>query len=151
MTQLPTPSPSGNPRLRVLFADGTQTPGNQFPELLQNLDFVEVVGTTNTSDKVLDLFFKLRPNAVIVSIILPKLDGMEVLRCIKRASPTCDVILLSHAPNTFLQQAANLLGATGLCSIHGSFDELEALLQSCWRNRFGGGGQRRSGLSFSAN
>ncbi|HTL54401.1 MAG TPA: response regulator [Candidatus Limnocylindrales bacterium] len=138
MSPLNNPSQLGNPRLRVLLADGTQVSGNQFTEALQALNFVEIVGSVKTSDQALDLFFKLRPQALVVSIILPKQDGMEVLRCIKRAAPNCDVILLSHAPNTFLEQAGSLLGATGLCSVHDGVDQLQRLLYSCWQRRFVG-------------
>ena len=151
MTEQPKLSKKGSARLRVLFADGTHLPGDPFRESLQKLHFVELVGAVKTSAKALDLFFELRPDVAIVSIILPKLDGMEVLRCIKRAAPNCDVILLSHAPNAFLEQAASLLGATGLCSIHEDFAKLENLLRSCWQLRFCESSQGRPGPSLSSN
>ena len=140
----PTQTP-GTPRIRILLADGTQLVGNDYREALDNLHFVEIVGLAKTSEEALNLFFQRKPDVVVVSIILPKLDGMEVLRCINRASSDCAVILLSHAPNAFLEQAATLLGAAGLCSAHEGVAKLRRLLYGCWCNKFGGGVQGQDG------
>ena len=137
MSDLSLTQTPGTPRIRILLADGTQLVGNDYREAVENLPFVEIVGLAKTSEEALNLFFERKPDVVVVSIILPKLDGMEVLRCINRASSDCPVILLSQTPSAFLEQAAALLGAAGLCSVYEGIADLRRLLYRCWCRKFG--------------
>jgi DNA-binding NarL/FixJ family response regulator len=133
MTDPSKEAPHDKTRLRVLLADGSLDSAKRFYAALERLSFVEIVGEAENSEQTLTLFFKLRPDVVVVSIILSKQDGLEVLRCIKQAAPQCAVILTSYAPQNFLGQAATLLGATALCSSEDGCAQLERVLDQLWR------------------
>jgi DNA-binding NarL/FixJ family response regulator len=128
VTRLGKETSPGKPRLRVLLADGCAASGKRFREAMQRLPFVEIVGETRNSEETLALFFHLKPDVVVVSIILSNQDGLEVLRCIKQAVPLCSVILTSYGPQNFLTQAATLLGATALCCSDDGSAQLEDIL-----------------------
>jgi DNA-binding NarL/FixJ family response regulator len=116
-------------RLRVLLAHESPSICKQFREELRRLPFVELVAEANTSGEALTLFFRARPEAVVLSACLPEQGGFEVLQRVKRAVPDCAVILTSRSPNQFVGEAATLLGAAGICSLTDGVTELRSVIQ----------------------
>jgi DNA-binding NarL/FixJ family response regulator len=128
-----TPSKQGGPsanRMRVLLADGCPAVCSQFREALRQLPFVEIVGEAGTSDEALARFFQVRPDVVVISVVLPGPGGFEVLRDIKRADAATAVILMCRVANRFVDQTAGLLGAAGVCPHTDGFLRLRHMLQS---------------------
>ena len=121
-----------NAPLRVLLVDGSAASGKRFREAIEQLSFVETVGVANNSEEALTLFFRLEPAVVVVSMILAPQDGIEVLRCIKRAAPNCSVVLTSQGSQEFLERAGTLLGATAVCPAEAGCPRLGPLLQKLW-------------------
>jgi two-component system invasion response regulator UvrY len=116
-------------RLRVLLAHESPSICKQFREELRRLPFVELVAEANTSDEALTLFFRARPEAVVLSACLPEQGGFEVLQRIKRAVPDCAVVLTSRCPSQFVGEAAILLGAVGICPLTDGATELTGVLR----------------------
>jgi DNA-binding NarL/FixJ family response regulator len=116
--------------LRVLLADASPAPLSRLREALQPLPFIEIVGEARHGRETLDLLFRLRPGAIVLSASLPDQGGFELLRCIKRLVPDCAVILTCRWPTAFVKEAGGLLGAAAVCSTDGQLDELGGLLRS---------------------
>ena len=137
---MPTPhethlaSASKTGKLRLLLVDESPTVRQELRNNLEQLEGIEIVAETDRDDRALDLFFRLRPEVVVVSTCLPVHGGFEVLRCIKRAVPRCAVVLTGRSPNHFIAEAARLLGASGVCPAVNGFAELSAILQSLQSN-----------------
>ena len=125
-------------RLRVLLADQADDVRQKFRDELTHLEFVEIAGEAATDQEALNLALLRRPHVVIVSTCLPRQGGFEVLRCIKRVAPACAVILTSRYANHFVQQAADLLGAAGVCSLADGIPQLGELLKSLAKQRSNG-------------
>lgn len=64
------------------------------------------------------------PDLVLLSLILPKNDGLQFLRDIKLNRPEIRVLVLSLQGNTSLFKAAMIAGADGYCSTDTGRDEL---------------------------
>jgi DNA-binding NarL/FixJ family response regulator len=127
-TDLPAALTTG--KLHLLLADHSPAVRRELRNNLEQLKDIEIVAETDRDDLALDLFFRLRPEVVVLSTSLPAQGGFEALRCIKRAVPRCAVVLTSRCPNHFIAEAARLLGATGVCPAVGGFDELRVILLS---------------------
>ena len=110
---------------------------DRFRKGLETCSVAEIVAEARTDQHALDLFFQSHPEVVVVSTSLPAKGGFEVLRCIKRDSPRCEVILTSRSPNRFIREVARLLGAAGVCSANDGCFQLRGLLQGIWRSRIG--------------
>jgi len=132
MTESHKPQRRDNAPLRVLLADGSPANGKRFREAMERLSFVEIVGIASNSEEALALFFRLEPAVVVVSVILAPQDGIEVLRCVKRAAPNCVVVLTSQGSQEFLERAGTLLGATAVCPAEDGCPRLGPLLQKLW-------------------
>jgi DNA-binding NarL/FixJ family response regulator len=127
-TDLPAAPTTG--KLRLLLADQSPAVRQELRNNLKQLEGIEIVAEADRDDRALDLFFRLRPEVVVVSTTLPVQGGFEVLRCIKRAVRRCAVVLTGRSPNHFIAEAARLLGASGVCSAVDGSAELRAILQS---------------------
>ena len=127
-TDLPAAPKTG--KLRLLLADQSPAVRQELRNSLKLLEGLEIVAETDRDDRALDLFFRLRPEVVVVSTTLPVQGGFEVLRCIKHAVPRCAVVLTGRSPNHFISEAARLLGASGVCPAVDGSAELTTILQS---------------------
>lgn len=60
----------------------------------QNKD-IEVVGEASDGQEAVDLSEKLNPDVVVMDIVMPKLNGIEATRQIKKVSPSTRVLILT--------------------------------------------------------
>jgi response regulator of citrate/malate metabolism len=61
------------------------------------LDGFEVVGTAATGAQALEEVERLRPDLVLLDVYLPDMTGLEILRRLRGAGSTVDVIVISAA------------------------------------------------------
>jgi response regulator of citrate/malate metabolism len=61
------------------------------------LDGFEVVGTASTGARALEEVERLRPDLVLLDVYLPDMTGLEILRRLRAAGSTVDVIVISAA------------------------------------------------------
>jgi len=74
--------------------------------LLATADDVVVVGEEGDGLKVLDLVERLRPHVLILDIMMPGLNGLDVLRRVSRQFPRLRVIVLSmHSSEGYVLEA----------------------------------------------
>ena len=74
----------------------------------QARDRFRLVGTAKSGTEALALVREKKPHVVISDIVMPGMDGIELLRTVREASPETRVILLTnHADFQFARQAVN--------------------------------------------
>src|SRR5262249_58168705 len=72
--------------------------------------------TTAESGRIaLDMLSRVRPDVVILDIKMPEMDGLEVLRRVKRADPSIEVVMIT---------AYASLETVKLALTHGAFEYL---------------------------
>lgn len=108
------PLRSQAPTLRLLLAEDCQAMRLTLRAELERLGRVRVIAEAANSHEALDLFFRLLPDAVLVSVRLPPQGGFEVLQRVKEAASDCFVILTTSSPNAFVEKTGRLLGATAV-------------------------------------
>jgi len=121
--------PQDQLKLRTLLAEHSPALRQQLRHELEQLPFIDLVAEAQNSHEAITLFFRTRPQLVLVSISLPEESGFEILRAIKRAAADCLVIVTARWPDSFLQETARLLGAYGVCSTTDGFAQLRVVLQ----------------------
>ena len=71
----------------------------------------------------------IKPDLVIVDIMVPSLNGLEILRQMKKALPRAKVIVFSAYSTRDRVQAAMKAGANGIVHKNASIEELEKALE----------------------
>ena len=97
---------------RLILAEDHQIVRQGFRSLLSEEPDLEVVAETGDGADAVTLVETHQPDVLVVDLVLPSLDGMEVTRRARQASPKTAVVVLSmHAHEAYVTQAVRA-GAT---------------------------------------
>jgi NarL family two-component system response regulator LiaR len=119
------------PPLRVLIADDHQL----FAETLGlTLDFderVQVAGSASNGKEAVRLALDLEPDAVLMDLEMPVLDGFHATRLLRRLLPACPVVVLTASLSPEDAHRAHTAGAAAYLNKGCSAENLvEALLEA---------------------
>jgi NarL family two-component system response regulator LiaR len=82
-------------KLRVLIADDHPSFCEGLQKLMLEEGDIEPVGIASNGEEAVRLTDKLLPDVVVMDITMPKLNGIEATRRIKKAHPTIAILALS--------------------------------------------------------
>jgi DNA-binding NarL/FixJ family response regulator len=99
--------------ITVVLADDHPIVRQGLRHLLENYSEFSVVGEAGDGIEAIRLIETLKPNILVLDMMMPGLNGLEVLRQFKKISPLTRAIVLSmHSANAYVVEALNL-GADG--------------------------------------
>jgi NarL family two-component system response regulator LiaR len=81
--------------IRLLIVDDHQLVREGLRLLIQTHADLEVVGEAATGKEAVYLAERLRPDVVLMDLLMPGLDGVAATAAIRRQSPTTEVIMLT--------------------------------------------------------
>jgi DNA-binding NarL/FixJ family response regulator len=117
--------------ISVLVVDGSAIVRGRLCALLAEHDHLRVAGQAGSAAEAWILFELLRPEAVLLDIHLPSGNGIELLGRIKRAMPSCLVIVLTNLRGSVLRQESRRRGASHFLHKATEFEQVVELLR--WR------------------
>jgi two-component system chemotaxis response regulator CheB len=101
-------------KIRVLVVDDSALMRKLIPQMLEDDDSIEVVGTAMDGNFCLKKIEELRPNVVTLDLQMPAMNGIDTLKEIMRRHPLPVIVVSSHST----EGASITLKALGL----GAFD-----------------------------
>lgn len=78
--------------IRLAIAEDHQSLIDGLELLLKYEEGIEIVGTANDGDGLLQIVKKREPNVVITDIRMPKMDGIQATKIIKKAYPHIQIL-----------------------------------------------------------
>ena len=122
-------------RRRILLADDHALVRAGIRALLESLPGVAVVGETGDGLEAVEFVRRDPPDAILLDITLPGLNGLEVAASIARLDVPTRVLMLSmHASPEYAARAL-AAGAAGYLNKDSAFDELAAALDAICSGR----------------
>ena len=73
----------------------------------------EIVGEANNVIQAISLVTKFRPNIALIDIKMPDLDGIKIIKTLKKLSPDTKSLVLNHFDDDHEMLNALMLGAKG--------------------------------------
>lgn len=103
--------------------------------LLKYEEHIEVVGTANDGEALLHIVRQKQPKVVIIDIRMPKLDGIETTKCIKKEYPHIKVIAFSMFDQQEAVVQMRTAGATGYVLKNSPLEEILKAIESVHQNK----------------
>jgi two-component system invasion response regulator UvrY len=101
--------------------------------LLEATSDIVVVGEAEDGESALNLVKQLELDVLVVDLKMPSLDGIEVIRRLRRSHPKLPIIALSALSAEPLPSKVMQLGAMGFISKESSLDEMPTAIRKVHR------------------
>ncbi len=115
--------------LKLLLVEDSPVLRERLVALVEELPGVELVGAAATGAEAIRLFERETPDAIVLDVGLPDLNGLAVLRHIRGQSATVAVMIYSGYEFPEMVECCELLGATGFFGKADNVGPLLATLQ----------------------
>lgn len=120
-------------RITILLADDHR----MFAEALSGLlaQTYDVIGSASNGRELLTLARELNPNVIVTDVSMPLLNGMEVLRMLKRGATRAKFVILTMHADVSLAAEAFRCGASAFVLKQAAAEELNLAIVSALRGR----------------
>ena len=97
--------------IRLLIVDDHAVVRSGLATFLMVFDDLELVGEASSGEGALDLCRRMKPDVVLMDLLMPGMNGVEATRRIHETFPNLPVIFLSAYDDEEMQQMAFQAGA----------------------------------------
>jgi DNA-binding NarL/FixJ family response regulator len=119
--------------IRILVAEDHHLVREGICKLLREAGDLEIVGEADNGVETVRLTQLLRPDVLVLDVVMPQMDGLESLKRVKALKPSPQVVMLSmHGDLPTVQQALQS-GAVGYVLKQSVGDELIAAVRAASR------------------
>ena len=117
-------------RSRILVVDDSSAVRRGFARAINEQSDFRVCGEAANGQECLAKVLELRPDAVILDISMPIMNGLDAARLLRELMPSLPVIICSYFDGPSLEQEAQTVGAKGIVSRAQPIEQLLACLRS---------------------
>lgn len=114
--------------VRVLICEDEGLTALRFRTTLKRLG-LDVVGTAANGEQVVEAASRLQPDAILMDIEMPHMDGLTATRRIMEQSPTAILIISAYGENETVEEAIRS-GASGYLVKPVTDDQIQPALQA---------------------
>jgi DNA-binding NarL/FixJ family response regulator len=100
--------------IRVVIADDDALYLSSLRELIDRQPELAVVGAARDGIEAIELVELHAPEAAVIDLHMPRMDGVEALEQLRRRHPSLCLIAVTGDPEPELGRAATLAGADGV-------------------------------------
>ncbi len=118
---------------RILIADDSDILNNMLKDVFQESGFTVLQASDGA--EAMSIFAEESPDVALIDVVMPKVDGIEVLRVIKESSPRTIVVLMTGMGSEDVAVQALKLGANDYLNKPFAMDEVRALVVKLLENR----------------
>ncbi|XRQ12844.1 response regulator [Actinomadura welshii] len=111
-------------KTRILVVDDQTVVREGLVLLLELLPGLEVAGSCGDGERAVAMVAELRPDVVLMDLRMPRMDGVEATRRIRRAHPDVEVVVLTTYADDESIFAALRAGARGYLTKDAGADEI---------------------------
>lgn len=113
--------------LRVVVADDSMVIRRQLHELLDPIDYIDIVADATTAAETFDQVTSLHPDVVLLDIEMPG-SGIQALRSIKSDRPDTVVVMLTNHAGSYFEKLCRRDGADYFLDKSIDFDRVSDVL-----------------------
>jgi NarL family two-component system response regulator LiaR len=118
-------------KIRVMIVDEHEMVALGLSIVFDDLSDMEMVGRAENGAAAIQLAGELRPDVIVMDIMMPVMDGLTATRIIHERDPHIRIIILSASTLDADREAALGAGAQGYVTKEGSSAELVETIRAC--------------------
>jgi two-component system, NarL family, nitrate/nitrite response regulator NarL len=116
-------------KVRILIVDDDQQFRSLVRLVLRRVRDFEVIGEADDGHAGVEQTEQLRPDVVLLDLMIPGMDGFEALPKIKATAPECSVVVLTALDEDQVEEAA-LVGASAFVDKGRIPERLETVIRT---------------------
>jgi NarL family two-component system response regulator LiaR len=126
---------TSSPQIRVLVVDDHAMVRKGLATFLKVYDDLALAGEADSGRSAIQLCAQLKPDVVLMDLVMPDMDGATATRLIRTQSPLIQVIALTSFKDALLVQSALQAGAISYLLKDVSADELAQAIRAAHAGR----------------
>lgn len=121
--------------IKVLIVDDHAMVQVGLTTILESFSDMQLVGAAANAKEALDLCDRLRPDVVLMDVMMPGMDGVEATRLLRQSFPAIQVVILTSFENPELVNSVLHAGAMGYLMKNVSAHELASAIRAAHSGR----------------
>lgn len=121
--------------IRVMLVDDHTMVRRGLATILKVYDDLELAGEAGGGESAIQLCDRIRPDVILMDLVMPDMDGVTAIRTIRQQCPTVQVIALTSFKEEKLVENALEAGAIGYLLKDVSADELAQAIRAAHAGR----------------
>ena len=122
-------------KVSLIIVDDHKVVRSGLSAFLGVYDDLELLGEASNGKEALEACQRLKPDVVLMDLVMPEMDGAEATRAIRDKCPQTQVIILTSFKEDDLVEKALKAGAIGYLLKNVSADELASAIRSAKHGR----------------
>lgn len=122
-------------KIRVVIVDDHDVVRQGLAVFIEAFPDLRLVGEASNGAEAVKLCADLRPDVVLMDLVMPIMDGVSAIRAIRQHNPAVQVVVLTSYKEEELVRAALQAGAIGYLLKNTSIDELASIIRSAYEGK----------------
>jgi NarL family two-component system response regulator LiaR len=125
----------GNESVRILIADDHAVVRKGLLALIETEEGMEAAGEAADGAEAVELAAALRPDVILLDLVMPRMDGIDAIRSIRRNDPEARILVLTSFSEDEKVLTAIEVGAAGCLLKDAAPEELLRAIRDVHRGR----------------
>jgi len=121
--------------MQVLLVDDHAPTRTEMGSLLAREEDLTVVGESESAEQAVEMARDLKPDVIVMDIVLPGMTGIEATEIIMREVPQTRIVTLSNHAGRNLVRAVISAGGMGYVLKDHAFEELVPAIRAAWAGK----------------
>jgi DNA-binding NarL/FixJ family response regulator len=126
--------PENYVKLRVIVEDDHELAREGLRNMIQKIKSIEIVGEAEDGQELIKLTRKLKPDVLLVDVKMPKCNGIEATKIIKKQFPHIGIVAISSFDEEDLVMDMLNAGATGYLLKNASIKEISDAVNAAYKD-----------------
>lgn len=110
--------------MKVVIVDDSPIVRARLITMLDDLENVQIVGQAKSGEEAIEVVTRINPDALILDIRMPGLNGVEVLERLKKSHPNLLIIMITNYPYQQYRERCLAAGADHFFDKSSEFDKI---------------------------
>jgi DNA-binding NarL/FixJ family response regulator len=116
--------------MKLMIVDDSEVISKRLKELLQDIEDLEIAAIVEDGIQAIAQFTILNPEITILDLMIPRMNGLDVLRSIRSKNQNTVIIILTNYDQSYFRDRCTELGANYFLDKSADFEKVYQICQN---------------------